>query len=102
MADDTRPHSRACGWRGHPHGSACSTNCPTCHGVDERTLADICKPLMDLLAAEELHTAFVIDTARMVIAEYDVSVDPMLVVPDFATTIATLRRALEQYDRNRP
>lgn len=26
------PHSRACGWRPHDHGSACSTNCPTCHG----------------------------------------------------------------------
>lgn len=29
---DTRPHSRACGWKAHTHGPACSTNCPTCHG----------------------------------------------------------------------
>lgn len=29
---DRRPHSRACGWRQHPHGSACSVNCPTCGG----------------------------------------------------------------------
>jgi len=29
---DTRPHSRACGVTTHPHGSACSDNCPTCHG----------------------------------------------------------------------
>lgn len=28
------PHSRACGWRNHDHGTACSTNCPTCHGLD--------------------------------------------------------------------
>ena len=27
-----RPHSRACGATKHPHGTACSTNCPTCHG----------------------------------------------------------------------
>lgn len=26
------PHSRACGFRPHEHGDACSTNCPTCHG----------------------------------------------------------------------
>lgn len=26
------PHSRACGWRNHPHGSDCHPNCPTCHG----------------------------------------------------------------------
>lgn len=26
------PHSRACGFRNHEHGTACSTNCPTCHG----------------------------------------------------------------------
>ena len=31
---DSRPHSRACGWRAHPHGSACHPNCPTCHGTD--------------------------------------------------------------------
>lgn len=31
---DRRPHSRACGWTPHPHGTRCSTNCPTCHGVD--------------------------------------------------------------------
>lgn len=31
---DKRPHSRACGWRQHEHGRSCSTNCPTCHGVD--------------------------------------------------------------------
>ena len=27
------PHSRACGWREHEHGSACSSNCPTCGGM---------------------------------------------------------------------
>lgn len=27
------PHSRACGWGPHEHGTACSRNCPTCHGV---------------------------------------------------------------------
>ena len=26
------PHSRACGFRSHPHGPACNRNCPTCHG----------------------------------------------------------------------
>jgi hypothetical protein len=26
------PHSRACGWRNHPHGPDCHGNCPTCHG----------------------------------------------------------------------
>lgn len=30
---DQRPHSRACGWRKHEHGTECSTNCPTCHGA---------------------------------------------------------------------
>jgi hypothetical protein len=30
--EDQRPHSRACGWRNHPHGPDCSTNCPTCGG----------------------------------------------------------------------
>jgi hypothetical protein len=29
---DTRPHSRACGWGLHPHGTACHRTCPTCHG----------------------------------------------------------------------
>lgn len=28
--DDQRPHSRACGWRNHPHGPDCSRDCPTC------------------------------------------------------------------------
>ena len=28
----TRPHSRACGWAKHEHGTECSTNCPTCGG----------------------------------------------------------------------
>lgn len=28
---DNRPHSRACGWRQHDHGSACASDCPTCH-----------------------------------------------------------------------
>lgn len=32
IAADQRPHSRACGWRAHPHGSACHANCPTCGG----------------------------------------------------------------------
>lgn len=27
------PHSRACGMTPHSHGSACHSNCPTCHGV---------------------------------------------------------------------
>lgn len=27
---DRRPHSRACGWRDHPHGDACAPDCPTC------------------------------------------------------------------------
>lgn len=31
---DQRPHSRACGVKPHAHGSACSTNCQTCHGKD--------------------------------------------------------------------
>ena len=26
------PHSRACGFRNHEHGLACSTNCPSCQG----------------------------------------------------------------------
>jgi hypothetical protein len=29
---DDRPHSRACGWRDHAHGSDCSRDCPTCGG----------------------------------------------------------------------
>lgn len=29
---DERPHSRACGMHPHDHGTACSTNCPTCQG----------------------------------------------------------------------
>lgn len=33
---DRRPHSRACKFRAHPHGRACSPNCPTCHGKDEK------------------------------------------------------------------
>ncbi len=32
MTEDDRPHSRACGWRNHDHGSACHSNCPTCQG----------------------------------------------------------------------
>lgn len=32
---DRRPHSRACGWKSHPHGTQCSDNCPTCHGTEE-------------------------------------------------------------------
>jgi hypothetical protein len=30
--EDRRPHSRACGFRVHPHGNACHSNCPTCGG----------------------------------------------------------------------
>lgn len=26
------PHSRACGYKEHSHGSACHSNCPTCAG----------------------------------------------------------------------
>lgn len=29
-----QPHSRACDWTPHPHGAACSSNCPTCGGTD--------------------------------------------------------------------
>lgn len=29
---DNRPHSRACGWKEHPHGTECSADCPTCRG----------------------------------------------------------------------
>lgn len=32
---DRRPHSRACKAPYHPHGSACSSNCPTCGGKPE-------------------------------------------------------------------
>ncbi len=28
----TSPHSRACGFQNHDHGSDCHSNCPTCHG----------------------------------------------------------------------
>jgi hypothetical protein len=28
---DQRPHSRACGWRWHPHNEECAADCPTCH-----------------------------------------------------------------------
>lgn len=28
---DDRPHSRACGYRRHPHGPLCAVDCPTCH-----------------------------------------------------------------------
>lgn len=31
-ARDERPHSRACGIRQHPHGTACAKDCPTCRG----------------------------------------------------------------------
>lgn len=30
------PHSRACGWQKHDHGTACHSNCPTCGGKDPR------------------------------------------------------------------
>ncbi len=33
MTEDDRPHSRACGWRKHDHGSACHSNCPTCRDI---------------------------------------------------------------------
>lgn len=29
---DPQSHSRACGFRRHPHGEECSRNCPTCYG----------------------------------------------------------------------
>ena|SRR6478735_9709535 len=32
---DNRPHSRACGWRKHDHGTDCHTNCPTCGGKND-------------------------------------------------------------------
>jgi uncharacterized protein (DUF2267 family) len=35
---DSRPHSRACGIREHPHGAACHSNCPTCHGRRENAV----------------------------------------------------------------
>jgi hypothetical protein len=31
---DQRPHSRACGYLDHSHGTACSSNCPTCYETD--------------------------------------------------------------------
>lgn len=37
---DTRPHSRACGWRMHKHGRDCHKNCPTCGGMSIRQEAD--------------------------------------------------------------
>lgn len=30
--EDRRPHSRACGWKNHPHGRECASDCPTCRG----------------------------------------------------------------------
>lgn len=32
---DRRPHSRACGFRKHEHGTDCNPNCQTCHGRSE-------------------------------------------------------------------
>lgn len=40
MTEDRRPHSRACGWRDHEHGPACSTNCPTCAGKPVAAVVD--------------------------------------------------------------
>ena len=40
---DPSPHSRACGWRAHPHGPECSTNCPTC-GSDKRNVRNNMDP----------------------------------------------------------
>lgn len=35
------PHSRACGWKQHSHGTACHANCPTCGDVEyEKHLAE--------------------------------------------------------------
>jgi hypothetical protein len=34
---DNRPHSRICGISFHDHGVDCHPNCPTCHGVPERS-----------------------------------------------------------------
>lgn len=28
---DPRPHSRACGFKSHPHGKGCAKDCPTCY-----------------------------------------------------------------------
>lgn len=33
---DQRPHSRACGFRPHDHGTACHSNCPSCGGKDPK------------------------------------------------------------------
>ena len=30
--EQQEPHSRACGYRAHPHGPECHSNCPTCGG----------------------------------------------------------------------
>lgn len=35
------PHSRACGMALHPHGAACHSNCPTCHGDDYTPPTDL-------------------------------------------------------------
>lgn len=36
---DDRPHSRACGFRRHPHGPECHPNCPTCGNAVLRNAA---------------------------------------------------------------
>lgn len=56
--NDNRPHSRACGWQSHPHGSRCSANCPTCHGLDEQAEAFV-KAVMDELALLRLMCEYI-------------------------------------------
>jgi hypothetical protein len=40
----TDPHSRACGFRAHEHGSACHRNCPTCQGLPRCILSGCTDP----------------------------------------------------------
>lgn len=36
LSENKLPHSRACGFKAHNHGIACSHNCPTCAGIRSR------------------------------------------------------------------
>lgn len=53
MTGDQRPHSRACGWAAHYHGTQCSPDCPTCSRMVAREKA------IELGESERQHRAWI-------------------------------------------
>lgn len=89
--DDRRPHSRACGITKHDHGTACHSNCPTCHGRDEvkgdapdaagAPVDRLAQFIMEHVPGEPSQSQGAVDTAIRVITELQAELARRLPTP---------------------